>query len=66
MLSKSISKKLAIQKKAQKDMDIRIKEILEDLKKELMLVFPPHHWNHVNVFAAYWELVERAVGTKSR
>lgn len=28
------------------------------LKKELKLKYPPYHYKHIEVFTAYWNLVE--------
>ena len=34
------------------------KEAIDKLYRELKRDFPPHHWNHLNVWSAYWHLVE--------
>lgn len=33
-------------------------ESMQRLKKELAVKYPPHHYNHVPVFSAFWHLVE--------
>ena len=34
-----------------------LKKILKQLKKELGLQYPPHHWKHIKVWSAYWKLI---------
>lgn len=36
----------------------KLDRLLETFRKRLAGDFPPHHWNHVRVFSAYWALVE--------
>ena len=35
-----------------------MEKLLEKLKKELKLNYPPHHWHHVEIWSKYWELVD--------
>ncbi len=35
-----------------------IKKVLTELEEELRKQYPPHHWNHIRIWCAYWSLVE--------
>ena len=36
----------------------REKKLLNDLRKELKLKYPPYHWKHVQVWSNYWNLAD--------
>jgi len=38
---------------------ITSEELMKKLYRRLRLEFPPHHWNHLNVWTAYWDLAEK-------
>jgi len=40
------------------------KQLLKALEEKLGEDFPPHHWNHLRVWSAYWELKDRVSGKK--
>ena len=40
----------------------KIETLLEQLRKELKREYPPHHWNHVNVFSKFWDLYDTVKG----
>lgn len=41
----------------------RVDKAIRVLLKEIRLEYPPHHWKHIKVLSAFWNLVE-ALGGK--
>ena len=37
---------------------LKLNKIIEKLKKELDNEFPARHWNHLNVYMGFWNLVD--------
>jgi len=40
------------------ELQSKIEQLLQKLRKELKLQYPEHHWNHLNIFSKYWDLRE--------
>jgi hypothetical protein len=36
----------------------KVNKELKRLQKKLRIEYPPHHWKHIAVWAAFWRLVD--------